>query len=315
MKMVDQKKSIIEIASTIQVHKSTVFREIKRNCDKRSGNYDHNLAHKKCLERHQKKPKFIRLTEDVESVIKTKLQNKLSPEQISNRCKLENIPMVSHEAIYNLIWKDKKKKGLLYKNLRNQGKKRRNRGHLKDNRGIIKNRKSISERPIEVEQKQRIGDLEIDTVVSGKGQKEAIITVNDRKTQKLKIIPISCREAEIVKNEVIKALYEWKFIKTITSDNGKEFAFHEEISKTLSVDFYFADPYKSWQRGANENMNKLIRQYLPKKTDFSKVTPEQIKYIEDELNNRPRKKLNYKTPNEVLLQEILIMEGKVAFMT
>jgi len=247
------------------------------------------------------------------SCVQEGLQAKLSPEQIVGRALLNGLEMVSHERIYQHIWEDKKKGGALYEHLRTKGKCYRKRGSLKDQRGIIPNRRHISDRPAVVEEKSRIGDLEIDTVI-GKNHKGALVTINDRKTNMVKLRKVNSKQAQDVKKATLNALADWGFIKTITSDNGKEFAYHEQIAEALTIDFYFATPYHSWERGANENANGLIRQYIPKQTDFDAITEQYVQYVEDELNNRPRKKHGFLTPNEVLLKKINQTE-KVAFIT
>jgi len=152
----------------------------------------------------------------------------------------------------------------LYLRLRTAGKRYRKRGIKKDSRGIIPDRKSIEDRPKVVALKERFGDLEIDTII-GKNHKGAIVTINDRATGVLKMKRIASKESELVKQATIELLQDCKpFINTITSDNGKEFAQHQEISLALKIDFYFANPYSPWERGANENINGLIRQYIPK---------------------------------------------------
>lgn len=311
--LLDKGKSKLEIANIIGKHKSSVSREIGRNADKRNSVYGSDLAQRKCMARHEQKPKQIRLTDTIKSYIDQKLAEKFSPEQIVGRAELEGLDMVSHERIYQYVWEDKKKGGGLHEHLRSKGKRYRKRGALKDKRGIIPNRKHISERPVIVAEKSRIGDLEIDTVI-GKNHKGALVTINDRKTNMVKIRKVAGKNAEDVKLATIGALADWPFIKTITSDNGKEFAQHQTIAKALNVDFFFATPYHSWERGANENTNGLIRQYIPKQTDFDHITDEYVQFIEKELNNRPRKKHGFLTPNEVLLKEINLTD-KVAFMT
>jgi IS30 family transposase len=292
------------IAKTLQVARSTISRELKRNCDARSELYKHELAQKKCLHRHSIKPKAIVFTPALQLAIETQLRQDFSPAQIVGLAKVNNQKMVSHERIYQHIWAEKKKGGTLYKHLRNEGKRYRKRGALKDKRGIIPNRKDITERPKEVEEKVKFGHFEIDTVI-GLNHKGALLTINERITQRVFIRLLTAKEAQQVKENAIEALEPIKkYIKTITADNGKEFAQHEAISKELDIDFYFAKPYCSWQRGANENMNRLIRQYLPKKTNFETLTKEQVQEIEDKLNNRPRAKLNFKTPNFVFNQHL-----------
>lgn len=306
-------KTKTEIANIITKHKSSVGREIKRNADQRNHTYSHDLAQRKCTTRHQNKPKQIKLTEPIKNYIDQKLQIKFSPEQIVGRSVLEGLDMVSHERIYQYIWEDKRKGGVLYEQLRSKGKRYRKRGALKDKRGIIPNRRHIFERPAIVEEKSRIGDLEIDTVI-GKNHKGALVTINDRKTNMVKIRKVKGKNAEDVKQATFDALADWGFIKTITADNGKEFALHEKIAQVLKIDFFFATPYHSWERGANENTNGLIRQYIPKQTDFDLITDEYVQYVENQLNNRPRKKHGFLTPKELLLHE-LNLSDKVAFMT
>ena len=175
----------------------------------------------------------------------------------------------------------------------------------------LPNRVDIDERPNVVDNKERFGDLEIDTII-GKNHKGAILTINDRLTGRVWIRKLQGKEAIPVAKVTAWALRKVKnLIYTITADNGKEFAKHEEIAQKLELDFYFCKPYHSWERGANENTNGLIRQYIPKGTDFSEITNKQIKRIENILNNRPRKRLGYLTPNEKFKQ--IINQNSVAF--
>ena len=243
-----------------------------------------------------------------------RLNNHLSPEQIKGRASLENLPCVSHERIYQFVWEDKKKGGKLYLNLRNRGKKYQKRGDKQAGRGCIPNRRDIAERPKVVDQKNRIGDLEIDLVV-GKDHKGALVTINDRATGMLRMGHVKTKSAKQVQVKTEQLLEEWRpFIKTITSDNGKEFANHQQIAEELNINFYFAKPYHSWQRGANENLNGLIRQYFSKGSSFENLTETAITKTENILNNRPRKRFGFKTPNEVHEAFINQMED-VAFMT
>jgi IS30 family transposase len=285
-----------DIAQAIGCSESTISRELSRNKDKRSGKYDSDLAQRKCMERHKGKKKKIRFTKAIEEEIKLYLFQYLSPEQIVGLSRKEGREMVSVERIYQYIWRDKKRGGTLYKYLRTKGKKYRNRGDKKDKRGQIEGRVNIKERPLEVEKKERLGDLEIDTII-GKGHKGAIVTINDRASGVLKMAKLNGKDAEELADKVIEMLKPWKgIIHTITSDNGKEFAAHKRIANALDVKFFFADPYKSWQRGANENLNGLVRQYIPKKTNFDDIDELYIKKIETELNNRPRKRLMFQSP-------------------
>jgi IS30 family transposase len=306
----EEGKSQKEIAKMIGKDKSTVSRELARNCDKRSGKYHHELAQRKYRKRMEEKPKHIRFTPEIKYFVERKIKDDFSPEQIVGTAKKEGIACVSHERIYQ---HDKKQGGNLYTHLRTKGKRYRKRGSKKDRRGMIPNRIDISQHPPIVDEKSRVGDFEIDTLI-GKNHQSALVTINERKTGLVKIRKVPAKEAELVANAAINALLPYKnFIHTITGDNGKEFALHSKISQQLNIGFYFAKPYHAWQRGANENLNGLIRQYFPKKTDFNKITEEQVQRIEDILNNRPRKRLNFESPNEIFYQ--LTNQTKVAFVT
>ena len=299
------------IAEAIGVDKSTVYREIKRNCDARSGSYSMELAQRKADRRKQQKHRKEVLTPAMRKRIIKLLKKGFSPEQIVGRSRLEGIAMVSHETIYRWIWEDKRRGGKLHKYLRRQGRRYAKRGSKNAGRGFIPGRVDIDERPEIVELKERFGDLEIDTII-GKNHKGAILTINDRATSRVWIRKLSGKEAIPVAKIAVWALRKVKnLIHTITADNGKEFAKHEEIAQKLEIKFYFCKPYHSWERGANENTNGLIRQYIPKGKDFSEVTNKQIKWIENKLNNRPRKRLGYLTPNEKFKQ--IINQNSVAF--
>lgn len=289
-----------DIAFTIGKDKSVVSRELNRNCDKRNKKYDADLAHRKYQLRQRNKPKHICFTEDVKQIVDNLLNKDYSPEQIAGRTKLEGISCVSPERIYQYVWKNKKDGGKLYIHLRHKGRKYRKRGNAKDCRGIIKDRVDIGKRPAIVDEKERLGDLEIDTVI-GQNHKGALLTINDRVSSKVWIAKLNGKNAKELAKKTIETLNPFKdFTNTITSDNGKEFAEHKTISKELNVDFYFAKPYHSYERGANENMNGLIRQYFPKGSSFENISIKDVQRVQDILNNRPRKKLNFLTPNEFL---------------
>lgn len=302
------------IAERIGRDKTVVYREISRNCDKRNGDYRAELAQKKCGKRHLEKNKKIHFTKAIKEYVTRWLKEDYSPEQIVGKAKVDGFECVSIERIYQFIWDDKNKGGSLYKHLRTQGKRYRKRGASKDKRGQIVGRVGIENRPIEVSEKERLGDFEIDLVI-GKDHKGALLTANDRATGLSKIKKIPSKDAQIVRQAVIELLSGFKAIlQTITSDNGKEFSQHLVIAKELDIGYYFARPYHSWERGANENMNGLIRQYFPKGMSFENITNEQVQNVENKLNNRPRKRFGFKTPNQVYLHKSLNQE-KVAFMT
>lgn len=306
-------KSQKAIAQMIGKDKSVISRELKRNCDKRSGKYKSDLAQHKYVTRQLNKKRKVIFTPAIKDYVEKKLAEKYSPEQIVGIAKKEGVACVSHEIVYQHIWEDKRTNGTLHQHLRTAGKRYRKRGNKKDRRGCIVGRVDISERPKIIEERTRAGDFEIDTII-GKNHQGVIVTINDRVSGLLRMKKVEAKEAPLVAQAAIEKLKEWKgIIQTITADNGKEFADHQTISKALDIDFYFARPYHSWERGSNENLNGLIRQYIPKKTDFNLITDEYVQYVENELNNRPRKRFDYETPNTIF--DKLILNQKVAFTT
>jgi IS30 family transposase len=286
---------------------------LRRNSNKNTGEYDPVLAQRKYKKRQKEKPKFIHFTEAIKSLVIEQLYYEFSPEQIARRAKLEGKKCVSHETIYRYVWGEKQQGGALYKQLRNRGKRYRKRGSEKDSRVIIKNRVSIDERPSIVDEKTRFGDLEIDTII-GKAHKGALLTITDRASLMEWIVKLRSKNAEELALHAMSVLAPYKeYLHTITSDNGKEFACHEKISQYLGIDFFFAHPYKSCERGCNENANRLIRQYFPKGTDFNIVDNQEVTFTQYKLNDRPRKKLGFLTPNEYF--NYICKNKKVAFVT
>lgn len=308
--LIGQNKSPAEIARALGRSKSTITREIERNKDKRSSEYRFDLAQRKATKRKESKPTRNSLTEEVVSYIEEHLAKKYSPEQIVGVAKRESIECVSHETIYNYIWKDKKAGGSLYENLRNRGKSYRKRGSAKDTRGIIPNKKPMADRPKIVEKRTRLGDLEIDLII-GKGHQGALLTINDRVSGLLTMELLKGKTSVEVTEATIARLKPFKEgLYTITSDNGKEFAGHERIASELEIDFYFAQPYHSWERGSNEHLNGLVRQYIPKDTKISNIDISYVKEVEYALNSRPRKRHGYHSPYEK--HQELIQKQKVA---
>jgi IS30 family transposase len=306
-------KSQAGIAVVIGKHKSVVSREIRRNGDQRCGAYRCGLAQRKYADRQAGKAKKVRFTASMADYVEDGLLKKYSPEQIAGRARKEGVFCVSHGRIYQHVWDDKRKGGSLHKHLRSSGERYRKRGNGKDKRGQIAGRVDISQRPAIVDERERSGDLEIDTII-GKGHKGAIVTINDRASGMPKMKKLEGRDAGQLAAATIELLKDWQPMPhTITADNGKEFAAHATISTALGAAFFFARPYHSWERDSNENLNGLVRQYIPKQTDFSTITDEYVVYVENELNNRPRKRHNFDTPNTIFNQ--LINQDKVAFVT
>ena len=266
-----QNKTNSEIATLIGKHKSTIGRELNRNSDNRSGSYRYTLASRKSDERKKNKRKAQKLTPEMLKMIISYLEEGFSPEQISGYCKKNNIECMCYETIYQHIWLDKSRNGKLHTFLRRNGRKYRKRGNSKDSRGSIKNRICISTRPEIIKQRSRFGDLEIDLII-GENHNQAILTIVDRATGMLKMKKVESKEASVITAATNSLLEDWiPYLYTITADNGKEFAGHEEVAETLGIDYYFAHPYHSWERGTNENCNGLIRQYFKKGSSFRGV--------------------------------------------
>ena len=293
--------SLRAIGRNLGVSHTTISREIRRN-SLDDGEYNANSASISTRIRYQLKPKNKRLSKKHISYIREHLKKGWSPEQISGRMVLDGLTSISHETIYQYIYRKSNQE--LHQYLRHKNKKYTKRSASHRRRGHIKDRVSIDERPLIVEEKSRVGDWEIDTVI-GKNHHQGIVTIVDRHSKFTLMKKVPSKHA----HEVTKATLElMKPIKqhtlTITSDNGKEFAYHKQISKALETDFYFAHPYRSCERGLNEHTNGLIREYFPKKTEFQYITDAQIVDVQNRLNSRPRKILGYKTPAEVFFATI-----------
>ena len=283
-----------EIAEVIGVNKSTVGRELRRNRGGRG--YRPQQAQQMALERRAKaKPRICAKTW---AVVEKLLRQEWSPEQISGRLKKEQKICISHEWIYQHVLADQRVGGDLYQHLRCQ-KKRRKRYGKYDRRGKLLNCRSIEERPALVNHRKRLGDWEVDTVF-GKDHQQALVTLTERKSRFTLLGKVSHRTAQAVQDQICHLLLPVKDkVHTLTSDHGKEFAYHEQIAQRLQLKYYFAHPYAAWERGANENANGLLRQYFPKKCDLQPVTRKDTNLAMSRLNFRPRKSLRFKTPFEV----------------
>jgi IS30 family transposase len=290
--------SISSIAKQLGRAPSTLYRKIRRNTGQRG--YRPKQAHRLTLARRQAKIHPRKMTSPVIEHINSKLLMEWSPEQIANT--MADDPdgpgiAVSHETIYQHVWATARRGSDLYTQLRQRRKTRRKRRGTKDMRGKIRNRVGIEHRPAVVEDRLRIGDWEAD-LVCGAAHSGYLVTLVDRVSRRTRIGRTSTKLAAEV-TTVIVALLSGFVVETITFDNGKEFAGHADVARQLRCECYFARPYHSWERGLNENTNGLIRQYFPKKMEFTFITLEEIAFVEDRLNNRPRKCLGFKTPNAV----------------
>ena len=292
-------KSNVWIAKAIGRSESTIRREIKRNGTIRGYKASQAIDRSKKRSIYSKTQRK-KITGEMMEYIIAKLSEYHSPEQISGRLEKELGKKVSHETIYKFIYSKAGKRLNLKQYLRHRGRKYQRRDKRKyAGRGYIPGRIDIDERPMIVEEKSRIGDWEIDTIV-GANHDGYILSAVDRKTKLTKLAKVDNCRADTVSKALIAILKPYKkSLKTITADNGKEFSYHQLISKNLHADFFFAKPYHSWQRGLNEHTNGLVRQFLPKKSSFANLSHDFVQAIEDHLNNRPRKILNFYTPNEV----------------
>ncbi len=286
------------IAQELGVHKSTITRALKRNESRRG--YRPGKAQELAQERRHGKVK-AQISDAIWKAIEAALRQQWSPQQISGRLAHEGKPTASHEWIYQQIYRDQHRGGTLHENLRCR-RKRKKRSGVNSNRGALVNQIRIDEGLAVVEEKSRLGDWEVDSVI-GKGHQQSIVTMVERKTKLLRMMKID-RKPESLTRDAICAQLQHLVVQTITSDNGKEFSAHAEIAKKLKADFYFCHPYASWERGVNENTNGLLRQYFPKHTEFATITEMDIQLVQEKLNHRPRKTLGYRTLDEAYFKEL-----------
>lgn len=291
-----------EIADDLGVNQGTISRELARNKGERGYRFKQasEFAARRCSAGNKKAtvltPVLIAIAESM------LVGSQWSPEQIAGRLGREYKMEVSAESLYSHIWRDKRKGGTLYKHLRHGGKKRNKRSGKNSGRGMIPGRIDIKERPKIVETKARLGDWELDSIIGAK-HVGSITSMVERKSKLTKLVLQKGPTATATRKSITRRLKPIKqHVITLTSDNGKEFAEHAKITRILGSDFYFATPYHSWERGLNEHTNGLVRQYFPKGLDFATLTNANVQYVEDLLNNRPRKTLGYRSPNEVFAQ-------------
>lgn len=292
-----------EIARFLGRHRSSICREIERNSSPYDGGYRPFVASHKARARRWRSRRNRQFDAEDFSIVVELLKRKWSPEQISGWLHRTGGLSISHETIYRHIWNDKEEGGSLYLHLRGSAKKRRKRHNSYDSRGRLAGKKHISERPASVETRKTVGHWEGDTVVGGK-DKDCITTLVERKTGFALIGKLPDRSKLATSDRLIDLiLYSEVDFQTITVDNGTEFHDYERVEDETGVPIYFATPYHSWERGTNENFNGLVRQYLPKRKTQKHVTQEDCDAIARQLNDRPRKRLGYRSPREVLFGE------------
>lgn len=289
-------KTQTQIAKLMDRHKSTISREIGRNTGLKG--YRPKQA---CLLAEKRSLGSRNATQidskDWDEAV-TCLHKKWSPEQIADQVG------ISHETIYRHIYANKAAGGSLWEQLRCQKKRKKRYASGRDRRGQIISRRPISDRPAHIETRSQVGHWEGDTVI-GAAHQHAIVTLVERKSGYAVLAKVKNKTSDLVSSTILTKLKPLApLVKTLTFDNGKEFAEHARIDKGLQSVTYFADPFASWQCGSNENFNGLLRQYIPKKRPLSTVTDKELNMIQEELNSRPRKRLGFKTPNEVFMQSL-----------
>jgi IS30 family transposase len=286
------------IAAELGRAHTTISREIRRNSCADGGYRPFKASHR-TRGRRSRSRRNARITPEAWGVVERYLCLDWSPEQVSGFLRVEGILSISHESIYVHVWHDKACGGGLWRHLRQAAKKRRKRYGASDSRGKVAGKRHISERPPEVESREEVGHWEIDTVMGTEHGRNSVLTLVERATgyAVLGKLERHCA-AEAVTRCVELIERQAGRVSTVTSDNGSEFHSYKQIEEATGVEFYFATPHHSWERGTNENTNGLIRQYLPKKTSQAHVTQTDCDAIAAKLNSRPRKRLGYKTPEE-----------------
>jgi transposase, IS30 family len=293
-----QRYSIRSIARELGRAPSTISRELRRNL-RPTGRYVPGIAHSYAVARRRRSRRNARIGPETWAVVDRYLRMDWSPEQVSGFLRAEGILSISHEAIYIHVWADKRAGGDLWRHLRQAAKRRRKRYGAYDSRGRLAGKRHISERPPAAEERIEVGHWEIDTVMGTEHGRNSVVTLVERATGYLvmgKLARHCAADATARCVEMIER--QGGRVATITADNGTEFHSYKQIEAATGVEFYFATPHHSWERGTNENTNGLIRQYLPKRTSFADVTQDDCDAIAAKLNARPRKRLRYRTPEE-----------------
>lgn len=287
-----------QIGEAIGFSQATVSKELRRNRGQRG--YRPKQAEDKAQTRQrEKRGREKVLVGDLKDEVEARLMLKHSPDQISKALALRGL-RVSHESIYQHVVADRKSGGSLWKQLRINGTRRYRRRNKVGRVEKIKNRVDIEERPEEVAQRIRYGDWEAD-LIQGAGKSGFLLSLYERKSRVGKLYKLESKESRDVAIGIVMILKNFE-VKTITYDNGLEFAMHGFVNDLLGSESYFCKPYSSWEKGGVENYNGLVRQYFPKGSDFSGITPDLLLAVEEEINDRPRNILNYQTPNDLLDQ-------------
>ena len=286
-----------EIARALGRHRSTVCRELRRNSTRSDGRYRATTAQERTNGRRSRSRRNSRFTARDFVLVDDLLRRQWSPEQVSGYLARQGQLSISHETIYRHVWRDKQAGGSLHTHLRGARKRRRKRYGAYDSRGRPAGKRMISERPAEVEARERAGHWEADTV-AGAGARDCVLTLVERKTGLVLIGKLADRTAGGLSRRLAGLIRGAGRVETVTADNGTEFHDYGRVERLTGAAFYFARPYHSWERGSNENANGLVRQYLPKGQSMAGLTQQQCNAIARKLNTRPRKRLGFRTPLE-----------------
>lgn len=280
-------------------HRSTICREIRRN-SRKDGGYRPSTADDFARWRRSRSRRNQRFTSANWALVERWLREDFSPEQVSGWLRRFRLLSISHETIYQHVWADKQRGGSLHSHLRCAQKRRRKRYGRYDSRGRLAGKRPISERPPGAENRSRVGHLEGDTVLGT--DKHCLLTLVDRKTGFTIIGKLTARTVEATNRRAVELISNApRRVRSVTVDNGTEFHGYKAIEAATRADFFFAAPHHSWERGTNENTNGLIRQYAPKRTSLAHLTQADCDAIALKLNNRPRKRLGFRTPAECFL--------------
>lgn len=287
------------IARRLGRSRSTINRELKRNVTRHDGHYRAEKAQQYAVARRRRERRKSWFSPAQMAEVEKLLKKKWSPEQVSAVLKQRGVCSISHETIYRYVLRNKKAGGTLYTHMRIMSKKVRKRYNSKDSRGILAGKRHISERPIEAENRLQIGHWEGDTVM-GRDKRACILTMVDRLSGFAVIKKLTSRTAaQATQAAAIAIAQHAGKVSTITFDNGTEFHSYAQLERDFPVTCYFATPYHSWERGSNENLNGLVRQYLPRGICLKSLTQKECDRIAFELNTRPRKRHGFKTPAEI----------------
>ena len=287
-----------QIAAVLGRHRSSITREIRRNATRADGCYRPFTASERARGRRSRSRRTTHFTPQQWRHVHRQLRKQWSPEQIAGRLRRDGAWSISHETIYTHIWADKARGGSLFRDLRCATKQCRKRHGSYDSRGRLAGKRMISDRPAIVDQRTTVGHWEVDTLV-GTGAPDCVATLVERKTGYTMLGKLRNRTSRGMTERLRRLIRRApRSFKTMTADNGTEFHDYRAVERTTGLRFYFATPYHSWERGSNENLNGLLRQYLPKRTSLAGLTQRQCDVLAQRLNARPRKRLGYRTPQE-----------------